>query len=148
MKTHCHPDKKPVSPPYFRSGGKNEGVGTATYMPQMLSRNDRAPALPETAILRGAICSTAHITNNDNTLLYLASHRVETYGDAEWVHYTGTGYLLRLNAWRAPVLRLKRMGISKACRRLIATLMKQQMVTILHFDAAGDVLEDFDIFDW
>ncbi|MDA4795616.1 DUF5983 family protein, partial [Enterobacter hormaechei] len=31
--------------------------------------------------------------------------------------YTGYGYLLRLNARLYPVLELKRLGLSKGCRR-------------------------------
>lgn len=148
MKTQCLPGKKTVSLLHFCTGEQDEDVETVISESQIISRKHRVPALPDTAMLRGVLCSSAHITDNDNTLLYLASHRYDAYGDAEWVHYTDTRYLLRLNAWRAPVLRLKRLGISKACRRLIATLMEQYPLTTQHIDAAGDVLEGFDVFNW
>lgn len=106
-----------------------------------------APPRPLT-LLNGIQCSTAHITHGDNQLLYQLSHRVEEYGDSEWIHFSGTGYLLRLSAWQYPVLRLKRLGLSKACRRLIVILMQLHVIDLLHLDAAGDVLPTFATFDW
>jgi len=103
--------------------------------------------LPSRVLFTGLQCSTAHITDADNTLLYHASRQHEEYGNGEWIHFTGTGYLLRLNAWQYPVLRLKQLGLSKACRRLVVTLMHHKHVTCLHLDAAGDILPSFDIFN-
>ncbi|WP_440800019.1 DUF5983 family protein [Serratia marcescens] len=37
--------------------------------------------LPSGALLTGIQCSTAHITDGDNTLLYHASHQHEEYGN-------------------------------------------------------------------
>ncbi|HHA0034387.1 TPA: DUF5983 family protein [Yersinia enterocolitica] len=62
---------------------------------------------------------------------------------SEWLLYTGTGYLLRLDALIHPVLRL-----SKTSRRLVTTLMKRHGLTYLHIDALGDVLPGFTTFDW
>lgn len=104
--------------------------------------------LPVPARLPGIQCSTAHITDADNRLLHTLSHQSEEYGDAEWVHYTGSGYLLRLDAWSFPVLRLKRLGLSKAARRLITTLIRRYSCSIIHFDAFGELLSEFDTFDW
>ncbi len=87
--------------------------------------------LPAVAQLTGVQCSTAHITDDDNRVLYHASHQLEDFGNGEWVHYTGTGYLIRLMAWRHPVLRLKRLGLSKEFRRLMITLTRQ------HHPASG-----------
>lgn len=98
--------------------------------------------------ITGIQCSTAHITHADNTLLFHASHQREEYGAAEWIHFSGTGYLLRLSAWEYPVLQLKRMGLSKPCRRLIVMLMQLHGIDLLHLDAAGDVLPTFATFDW
>ncbi|MBK4717198.1 hypothetical protein JJB97_18210, partial [Enterobacterales bacterium BIT-L3] len=42
---------------------------------------------------------------------------VQFIGESEWILYTGSGYLLHLEAWSFPVLRLKRLGLSKACRQ-------------------------------
>ena len=39
--------------------------------------------LPARVLLTGIQCSTAHITNGDNTLLYHASHQLEDYGSGE-----------------------------------------------------------------
>lgn len=89
-----------------------------------------------------------YITHDDNQLLYQLSHRVEEYGDSEWIHFSGTGYLLRLSAWQYPVLRLKRLGLSKACRRLVVTLIRRYSVSIIHLDVCGELLPGFEAFDW
>lgn len=103
---------------------------------------------PPLTPLNGIQCSTAHITHEDNQLLYQLSHRVEEYGESEWIHFSGTGYLLRLSAWQYPVLRLKRLGLSKACRRLVVTLIRRYSVSIIHLDACGELLPGFEAFDW
>ncbi|HBG9399911.1 TPA: hypothetical protein KRT49_004267 [Citrobacter freundii] len=104
--------------------------------------------LPSAARLNGIQCSTAHISEADNNLLFTLSHQHEDFGESEWITYTGSGYLLRLDAWSFPVLRLKHLGLSKACRRLVVTLMRHYSVGIVHLDAFGEVLPGFDIFDW
>ncbi|EPK3139322.1 DUF5983 family protein [Enterobacter sp. ESY66] len=104
--------------------------------------------LPTIARVNGIQCSTAHITEADNTLLFTLSHQNEDFGDSEWILYTGSGYLLNLGAWSFPVLRLKRLGLSKSCRRLVVTLMRRYAIGIVHFDACGEVLPGFTTFDW
>lgn len=104
--------------------------------------------LPAGSRLAGVCCSTAHITSGDNTLLYKLSHEVQEYSDAEWIHFTGSGYLIRLDAWSYPLLRLKRLGLSKTCRRLVATLRSRYGIGLIHLDAFGELLSEFDTFDW
>lgn len=104
--------------------------------------------LPPVARLNGIQCSTAHITEADNSLLYTLSHQHEDHGDSEWICYTGSGYLIHLDAWQYPVLQLKKRGLSKACRRLIVTLMRRYTAGIIHLDACGEVLPGFETFDW
>lgn len=104
--------------------------------------------LPPVARLNGIQCSTAHISEADNNLLFTLSHQHEDFGESEWIMYTGSGYLLRLDAWVFPVLRLKRLGLSKACRRLVVTLIRCQSVGIIHLDACGEILPGFATFDW
>ncbi|CAI1192851.1 Uncharacterised protein [Serratia fonticola] len=96
----------------------------------------------------GLQCSSAHISEDDNAVLYRISHCQDEFSDGEWIHFSGTGYLIRLYAWTHPVLQLKRLGLSKTCRRLVITLMKRHQLTYLHIDALGDVLPDFVTFDW
>lgn len=103
--------------------------------------------LPVTARTHGIQCSTAHITGADNALLHTLSQQYQDYGDAEWVHYTGSGYLIRLDAWAFPVLRLKRRGLSKACRRLLVALIRRYAISTIHFDSFGDILPGFTTFD-
>lgn len=104
--------------------------------------------LPSVARVNGIQCSTAHITAEDNSLLFTLSHQHEDFGESEWISYTGSGYLLYLDAWSFPVLRLKRFGVSKACRRLLVTLIRRYAAGIVHLDAFGEVLPGFATFDW
>lgn len=103
---------------------------------------------PPFTSLPGICCSTAHLTAEDNSLLYALSHQHQDFGESEWLHFSGSGYLLRLSAWSFPVLRLKRLGLSKACRRLVTTLIHRYSVDIIHLDACGELLPGFDTFDW
>lgn len=104
--------------------------------------------LPPAARFNGIQCSTAHITAEDNSLLFTLSHQHEDFGESEWISYTGSGYLLHLGAWSFPVLRLKRLGLSKSCRQLVVTLIRRYSAGIIHLDAFGEVLPGFATFDW
>lgn len=107
-----------------------------------------ADQLPPAARLNGIQCSTAHITEADNSLLYTLSHQHEDHGDSEWINYTGSGYLIYLDAWQYPVLQLKKRGLSKACRQLVVTLIRRYTIRIIHLDALGELLPGFETFDW
>ncbi|WP_050863407.1 DUF5983 family protein [Enterobacter kobei] len=104
--------------------------------------------LPISCRYNGIQCSTAHITREDNDLLHRLSRQVLDFDDSEWVGYTGSGYLIRLDAWAFPILQLKRRGLSKAGRRLIVTLMRRYQLGIIHLDAFGELLPGFETFDW
>ncbi|MIE72113.1 hypothetical protein EL06_22535 [Salmonella enterica subsp. diarizonae] len=103
---------------------------------------------PPFTSLPGIQCSTAHITGEDNAILDLASLQQHDGGNSDWVLYTGYGFLLRLNARRYPALELKRVGMSKACRRLVVTLIRRYSISILHLDASGELLPGFEVFNW
>lgn len=105
-------------------------------------------ALPTHARYSGVQCSTAHITNEDNDRLWRASHCYEEFDTGEWIHYTGTGYLIRLSAWTHSLLKLKQLGLSKPARRLIAALQRRYGITQIHLDALGEVLPGFPLFEW
>lgn len=65
QKTHQH-----QQPSHHQGTGQNEETTS-----QRISPNDNIPVLPEMAILRGAICSGVHITDNGNAPLF-SSHIV------------------------------------------------------------------------
>ncbi|WP_193163268.1 DUF5983 family protein [Enterobacter ludwigii] len=104
--------------------------------------------LPMSCRYNGIRCSTAHITREDNDLLHRLSRQMLDFDDSEWVGYTGSGYLVRLDVWAFPILQLKRRGLSKAGRRLIVTLMRRYQLGIIHLDAFGELLPGFETFDW
>ncbi len=54
---------------------------------------------PPFTTLSGIRCSTAHITETDNAWLYSLLHQTSDFGESEWIHFTGTGYLLRSVVW-------------------------------------------------
>ena len=98
--------------------------------------------------LSGIRCSTAHITEKDNAWLYSLLHQTSDFGESEWIHFTGSGYLLRTDAWSYPVLRLKRLGLSKTFRRLVVTLIQRYGVSLIHLDAGAECLQDLPTFNW
>ena len=87
-------------------------------------------------------------TAKDNAWLYSLSHQTNDFGESEWIHFTGSGYLLRTDAWSYPVLRLKRLGLSKTFRRLIVTLIRRYGVSLIHLDACAECLPGLPTFDW
>ncbi|MFA1989031.1 DUF5983 family protein, partial [Escherichia coli] len=58
------------------------------------------------------------------------------------------GYLLRTDAWSYPVLRLKRLGLSRTFRRLVVTLIRRYGVSLIHLDAGAECLQDLPTFNW
>ncbi|WP_096948459.1 DUF5983 family protein, partial [Escherichia coli] len=71
------------------------------YSLRIVDESDRTSAerTPPFAALTGIRCSTAHITAKDNAWLYSLSHQTNDTGESEWIHFTGSGYLLRTGAW-------------------------------------------------
>ena len=112
------------------------------YSLRVVDESDRTSAdcTPPFVALTGIRCSTAHITETDNAWLYSLSHQTSDFGDSEWIHFTGTGYLLRTDACSYPVLRLKRLGLSKTFRRLVVTLIRRYGVSLIHLDASAGYL--------
>jgi hypothetical protein len=90
-------------------------------------------------------CSTSHMTLIDSHLLGDLSRDTATQ---EWVHDTGVGFMIRLDAVRFPVLKLKREGLSGAARWVIYQGMKKGNISMVHFSAVGDNLDGFPTFDW
>ena len=110
------------------------------YSLRVVDESDRTSAdcTPPFTALTGIRCSTAHITETDNAWLYSLSHQTSDFGESEWIHFTGSGYLLRTDAWSYPVLRLKRLGLSKTFRRLVVTLIRRYGVSLIHLDASAE----------
>ncbi|RXX35887.1 hypothetical protein DD566_32660 [Klebsiella pneumoniae] len=121
------------------------------YSLRVVDESDRTSAerTPSSAAaLTGIRCSTAHITATDNAWLYSLSHQTSDFGESEWIHFTGSGYLLRTDAWPYPVLRLKRLGLSKTFRRLVVTLTRRYGVSLIHLDASAECLPGLPTFNW
>ncbi|EPT5904396.1 DUF5983 family protein, partial [Escherichia coli] len=84
----------------------------------------------------------------DNAWLYSLSHQTSDFGESEWIHFAGSGYLLRTDAWSYPVLQLKRLGLSKTFRRLVVTLIRRYGVSLIHLDASAECLPGLPTFNW
>ena len=71
------------------------------YSLRVVDESDRTSAdcTPPFVALTGIRCSTAHITEKDNAWLYSLLHQTSDFGESEWIHFTGTGYLLRSVVW-------------------------------------------------
>ncbi|HFP2790149.1 TPA: DUF5983 family protein [Escherichia coli] len=117
---------------------------------RIVDESDRASTdcMPPFAALTGIRCSTAHITETDNAWLYSLSHQTNDGGESEWIHFTGSGYLLRTDTWPYPVLRLKRLGLSRTFRRLVVTLIRRYGVSLIHLDASARCLPGLPTFNW
>ncbi|WP_252343550.1 DUF5983 family protein, partial [Escherichia coli] len=79
------------------------------------------------------------------------SHQTNDAGESEWIHFTGSGYLLRTDALSYPVLHLKRLGLSKTFRRLVVTLIRRYGVSlsidiVFHVGRDGVVMDMIDIY--
>ncbi len=120
------------------------------YSLRVVDESDRTSAdcTPPFVALTGIRCSTAHITETDNAWLYSLSHQTNDDGESEWIHFTGSGYLLRTDAWSYPVLRLKRLGLSKTFRCLVVTLTRRYGVSLIHLDASAECLPGLPTFNW
>uniref|UniRef100_UPI0035A5CC4A DUF5983 family protein n=1 Tax=Serratia marcescens TaxID=615 RepID=UPI0035A5CC4A len=81
-------------------------------------------------------------------MTYLSDTNCLEIHGASLISYTGSGYLIYLDAWQYPVLQLKKRGLSKACRRLLVALIRRYTIRVIHLDACGEVLPGFATFDW
>lgn len=90
-------------------------------------------------------CSTSHITLTDSHLLGDLTRDMST---REWIHDTGVGFMIRLDAIRFPLLKLKREGLSGAARWVIWHGIRQANISMIHFSSVGDDLDGFQTFDW
>lgn len=99
-----------------------------------------------TMVMRPVLeCSISHLTLADHYLLSDLTH--ERYF-REWVHDTGVGFMLRLDAVRFPVLKLKREGLSDAARRIIVHSQQHASISMIHFSSVGDELDGVPTFGW
>ncbi len=71
------------------------------YLLRVVDKSDQhaTSTPPPLTTLTCIRCSTAHITETDNAWLYSLSHQTNDDGESEWIHFTGSGYLLRTDAW-------------------------------------------------
>ncbi|WP_447874326.1 DUF5983 family protein [Serratia fonticola] len=90
-------------------------------------------------------CSISHITLADSHVL---GNLTRNLSSQEWIHDTGVGFMIRLDAVRFPLLKLKRAGLSGAARWVIWHGMKQANISMIHFSSVGDDLDGFQTFDW
>ena len=120
------------------------------YLLRVVDKSDQhaTSTPPPLTTLTCIRCSTAHITETDNAWLYSLSHQTNDDGESEWIHFTGSGYLLRTGAWSFPVLRLKRLGLSRTFRRLVVTLARRYGVSLIHLDASAECLPGLPTFNW
>ncbi|HEB4876213.1 TPA: hypothetical protein R0C45_004450 [Kluyvera ascorbata F0526] len=90
-------------------------------------------------------CRISHITLEDN---YLLQELTQSENEWPWILDTDVGYLLRLDAPSYPLLRLKRLGISRTTRALIYRAIQQADISMIHFSSVGDEVEGAEIFSW
>ena len=77
----------------------------------------------------------------------LAVTQTNDDGESEWIHFTGSGYLLRTDAWSYRFCGLN-AGPVKTFRRLVVTLIRRYGVSLIHLDASAECLPGLPTFDW
>lgn len=90
-------------------------------------------------------CSTSHITERDNELFESLG---SSHEDSGWILNSGIGHLLRLDAVYDPLIRLKRLGISRTTRVLIAGAIRKADISMIHFSSVGEEIEGAPTFNW
>ncbi len=104
--------------------------------------------LPEYCVAKVAICSIAHITENDNSIFESLAFNTQGMNDSEWVHDTGYGYLIRFSAVRYPLLHFKKQGVSKQARWFFYNIHHVAGYDMIQLDNAFDPLPDFEVMEW
>lgn len=90
-------------------------------------------------------CCISHITEEDN---YVLQDLTQSENEWPWILDTDVGYLLRLDAVTRPLLRLKRLGLSRTTRTLIFRAIQRTDVSMIHFSSVGDYVDGAAVFDW
>lgn len=97
-------------------------------------------------VIKCVVCSKRHLTAQDTKRLeWLSNPSMLNHQD--WIHDTGYGYLIRLDAYRYPLLALKENDISKNVRKLILNLMRKHEIRMIHFDCGANIIEGAEVFD-
>ncbi len=94
------------------------------------------------------VCNSSHMTQDDMKILHHLSDDLLDDETSEWIHSTGFGFLIRLNAITNPILVLKYYGISKSLRRLILAINNEYDNELIMFDPDGDIIGGYETFDW
>ena len=102
------------------------------------SLTSRQPTAPPFTALTGIRLQYRTYHGNGQRPAVLTVTSDHDFGESEWIHFTGSGYLLRTDAWSYPVLRLKRLGSVKTFRRLVVTLTRRYGVSLIHLDAGAE----------
>lgn len=83
---------------------------------------------------RCLVCSTEHLTYEDNLLLSKATSE-------NWVFGYDYGFVIDLWKRHHFVLHAKRFGLSKDFRKFIFTLIKKYEIEMIQFDCDADIIE-------
>jgi hypothetical protein len=94
-------------------------------------------------IKRCLVCSTAHMTFADNEALGLIAK--EKYN---WIMEYEYGFVIDLWEYRYIVLRLKALGLSKAFRKFVYSMILKHDLNMIQFDADGDTIDEMPTYYW
>lgn len=97
-------------------------------------------------IKRCLVCSTAHMTIEDNaTLGLIANCTTEKYN---WIMEYEYGFVIDLWGYRYIVLRLKALGFSKEFRKFVYSMILKHDLNMIQFDADGDTIDEMPTYYW
>jgi hypothetical protein len=122
-----------------------QNVNTAALEPSERWGEEQA----KTCIEKCLVLSTAHMTAKDNDLFYWLSRRTEK-GDGAWmwIHDTGYGFLISLDADGDRLRWLHHWGISESLCYLLETVSGLSGTRMFHFDRDANIQPGFVTYDW
>lgn len=95
------------------------------------------------------VLNTAHMTHADSTFLsVLSSPHQSVQGAFTWIHDTGYGWLIRLNADGDRLAWLASHGASGDLCHLMGTVSQEAGIYLFHFDPDAPVQAGFVVHDW
>ena len=124
-----------------------QNVNTAAQNPS--ERWEEGQAQAPHSIEKCLVLSTAHLTFADSTLLGMLSTRHQSVqGAFTWIHDTGCGWLIRLNADGERLSWLASRGVSGDLCHLLGTVTRSAGIFLFHFDPDAPTQADFVTHDW
>ena len=120
-----------------------------TAAPNPSERWSERHASASHSIEKCLVLSTAHLTCADSALLnMLSTPHQSVQGAFTWIHDTGCGWLIRLNADGERLTWLTSRGASAGLCHLLGSVTRDAGIFLIHFDPDASAQPGFEVHDW